>query len=114
MALGWYLLKLCSCGLPVIASTNTGGKDLLELDGSIPSKVKYGGSVCLEYPAGWIIPTRSPETLSSIFQFILENPQALIQKKSAALRLRNENISWNSYASSLCLTYASLLEREAN
>ena len=107
---GMVLAQALCCGLPIISSTNTGGVDLLELDGLSPRKTTFGEHSCLEYSAGWIIPTRSPEILSSIFQYLLENPEVLLHKKSASLHLRNTDISWDSYASALCSTYSSLLD----
>ena len=111
---GMVLAQALCCGLPIISSANTGGKDLLELDGLSPCNTHYGGYSCLEYSAGWIIPIRSPETLASIFHFLLQNPDILARKKSAALRLRKTNISWNSYAVALCSTYSSLLGHATN
>ena len=106
------LAQALCCGLPIIASVNTGGKDLLELDGLSPCTVRFAGIDCIEYSAGWIIPIRSPAVMTSIFEYINENRMVLSEKKDAARLLRNTDLSWESYASSLCSSYLSLLECE--
>jgi len=106
------LAQALCCGLPIIASVNTGGKDLLELDGLSPRTVRFAGIDCVEYSAGWIIPIRSPAVMTSLFEYIHVNQIVLAEKQDAARLLRNSDLSWQSYASSLCSSYMSLLKCE--
>ena len=109
---GMVLAQAICCGIPIIATMNTGGRDLLELDGSQPEEVQYGGYGCLVYPAGWIVPPRAPEALASIFRELLEKPELWINKCTSAIKLRDENVSWDAYASSLCRSYSLLVSDE--
>ena len=109
---GMVLAQALCCGLPIIASVNTGGKDLLELDGLSPRTVRFAGIDCVEYSAGWIIPIRSPAVMTSLFEYIHVNQIVLSEKQDAARLLRNADLSWQSYASSLCSSYMSLLKCE--
>ena len=109
---GMVLAQALCCGLPIIASVNTGGKDLLELDGLSPRIVRFADIDCVEYSAGWIIPIRSRAVMTSIFQYIHVNKMALSEKQDAARQLRNADLSWQTYAASLCSSYKSLLKYE--
>lgn len=109
---GMVLAQAICSGIPIIATMNTGGRDLLELDGSQPEEIQYGGYGCLVYPAGWIVPPRAPEALASIFRELFEKPELWINKCTSAIKLREKNLSWDAYASSLCRSYSLLLSDE--
>ena len=82
------------------------------MDGSQPEESQYGGYECFAYPAGWIVPPRAPEALAAIFRDLVEKPDLWINKRNSAIRLRDKNLSWDTYASSLCRSYSSLLSDE--
>ena len=109
---GMVLAQAIACGIPILATTNTGGRDLLELGGSSPIIHQFEGRKYREYPAGWIIPPREPKILTQIFSLLVTNPELLHQKRFNAMQLRKHDLSWASYAASLRTTYLKLLNFE--
>lgn len=76
--LSMVIPQLMSCGVPVIATTNTGGADIIQ-DGV----------------NGFIIPIRSPEIIKEKIEFLIRNPDILEKIKKAAQSERD--LSWDAY-----------------
>lgn len=77
--LSMVIPQVLSCGVPVIATTNTGGEDLID-DGV----------------NGFIVPIRSPEFIVDRLQLLFQNPAALNSMAAAALS-RSKVGSWTEY-----------------
>lgn len=69
-----------ACGIPVIATTNTGAADLFE-DGS----------------EGFIVPIRSPEAIADRLQRLMDDPVLLRQMSENALRRVQSIGGWREY-----------------
>ena len=77
---GMVLSQAMACGCPVIASTNTGGPDLVT-----------------EGLEGFVVPIRSPEAIAERLQQLADDP-ALRQRMSEAALLRVRTIGgWHEY-----------------
>jgi glycosyltransferase involved in cell wall biosynthesis len=76
--LSMVIPQMMSCGIPVIATTNTGGADLIE-DGV----------------NGFIVPIRSSQKISEKIEFLYRNPESLSSMKEAAKNLKD--FSWDAY-----------------
>lgn len=78
---GMVVPQMMGCGLPVIASTNTAGEDVIE-DGE----------------NGFIVPIRDALAIVDKIQWLHDHPQGLAAMKSAALAgIRQRALSWNDY-----------------
>jgi glycosyltransferase involved in cell wall biosynthesis len=78
---GLVLAQAMACGIPVIASTNTGGEDLL------------GDGV-----EGFIVPAREPGVLRERLQWMLDNPDRCREMAAAALQRVKNLGGWASFA----------------
>jgi glycosyltransferase involved in cell wall biosynthesis len=78
---GLVLAQAMACGVPVIASTNTGGEDLLR-DGV----------------EGFIVPAREPGVLRERLQWMLDNPVRCREMAAAALERVKNLGGWASFA----------------
>ncbi len=78
--LSMVIPQLLSCGVPVIATTNTGGEDV----------VIHGVN-------GFIVPIRNPIALKEKLEYCFGNPQALSEMKEHAMRLSLQNCTWEMY-----------------
>lgn len=86
---GVVIGEAMACGCPVIATTNTGGRDFFE-DGT----------------EGFIVPIRSPQSIADCMQKLAEDP-ALRSRMSAAAAMRVKQVGgWDSYGNS----YATLIK----
>ena len=81
-----------ACGLPVIATVNTGAEDLFT-DGV----------------EGFIVPPRDPEAIRDRLQFLLDNPERLAAMKAAALERVRFLGGWARYAESCREVYRQVL-----
>jgi len=77
---GLVQAQAMACGVPVIASTNTGAQDLFT-DGI----------------EGFIVPIRQAQTLRDKIIWMLDNPKARGEMAAAALRRVSKLGGWNSY-----------------
>ncbi|HFA48637.1 MAG TPA: glycosyltransferase family 1 protein [Bacteroidetes bacterium] len=77
---GMVVPQMLACGVPVISSANTGGKDTIE-----------------EGKNGFIIPIRDPEAIAEKIRLLYGDRSRLEEMKSAALHSKRENLSWDSY-----------------
>lgn len=78
---GMVLFQAMACGLPIIATENTGGPDLVTRNGE----------------EGYIIPIRSVKAIQSKLLYMYNNPK-LLNNMGIKARLRVENgFSWSDY-----------------
>ncbi len=73
-------LQAMACGLPVIATTNTGAEDVIE-----------------EGKEGFIVPIRDPEAIKTKLLFLYENPRVLAEMGQAARKRAQAGSSWSDY-----------------
>ena len=102
-------LQALASGLPLICTTNTGGEDLLQMDGALPKIRLIAGEEVVEYPAGWVIPIHCPHVLHALFLQLNLDRTILAQKQSNALRLRQCGLTWKDYSERTVHTYQDLL-----
>ena len=74
------ILQLLSCGVPVIATTNTGGEDIIQ-----------------DNKTGFIIPIRSTEAIAEKIVFLYNNPVQLQEMKAAAAETSANHFTWDKY-----------------
>jgi alpha-maltose-1-phosphate synthase len=79
--LALVLAQAMACGVPVIASANTGADDLLE-DGV----------------EGFIVPARDPSAISRRLEWMLDNPHGRQRMAAAAQRRVRELGGWDAFA----------------
>lgn len=84
---GLVMTEAMACGVPVIASTNTGGPDVIE-----------------EGRDGFVIPIRSAEALADRISFLADRPALAAEMGNAALR-KSANYSWDSYGARIARLY---------
>ena len=72
--------QLMACGVPVIATTNTGGENIIK-DGI----------------NGYIIPIRSPDTICEKIEVLFNNAEALTTMKKNASESVNNGFTWDDY-----------------
>ncbi|MGO9059415.1 MAG: glycosyltransferase family 4 protein [Candidatus Binataceae bacterium] len=82
-----------ACGLPIIATANTGAEDLF-LDGT----------------AGFIVPIRSPEAIQERLLQLYESPSLREQMAEAALRRVKSLGGWSSYGEQCVAFYEDALK----
>ena len=83
-----------ACGVPVIATTNTGGEDLFT-----------------EGVEGFIIPIRSPELIREKVEWMMDNPELRDQMAQAALKRVSTIDGWNRYGESVEAVYRTMADR---
>ena len=83
-----------ACGVPVIATTNTGAEDLFA-DGV----------------EGFIVPIRSPEAIREKIEWMMDNPALRDQMANAALERVKNLGGWNQYGERVELVYRELAIR---
>ena len=104
--LAYVQAQALACGLPLICTENTGGEDLLRLGSE--GMVSADGRI-REYAAGYVVPIRDPESISSCLNRLYENPEILRKKRAAALRIGLKQLSWRTYATRLTSVYERLI-----
>ena len=78
---GMVVPQMMGCGLPVIASTNTAGEDVIE-----------------EGKNGFIVPIRDPESIAEKLQLLYDNPEKLAEMSAAAAAdIKQRALSWDDY-----------------
>jgi len=83
-----------ACGLPIIATTNTGAEDLFT-DGV----------------EGFIVPIRSPEAIREKIEWMIDNPELRDQMAAAALERVRTLGGWDRYGESVQSVYQQLALR---
>lgn len=91
---GMVQAQAMACGTPVIASTNTGARDLFT-DGV----------------EGFIVPARSADAIRERIEWMLNNPVRQQEMSQAALRRIQTLGGWDDYASRCVRMYESVLHR---
>jgi alpha-maltose-1-phosphate synthase len=91
----YVISQALACGLPLISTTNTGGRDVLGMNGASPYRVNHKID---EYPAGYIIPPCDSEIIASLLTSLASNPDLLKQKQQAALAFPPQTLSWEAYS----------------
>ncbi|MBF2064473.1 MAG: glycosyltransferase family 4 protein [Calothrix sp. C42_A2020_038] len=91
----YVILQAIACGIPLICTTNSGGEDVLRINGASPIKLDNNID---EYPAGYIIPPANSDVIASLLTKLAENSQLLTQKQQQALAYQPQNLSWEQYA----------------
>ena len=101
-------MQALACGLPLICTTNTGGEDLLRLQGS-----ESGGNPLeiQEFPAGFVIPIRRPDAIARCLQRLQNEPLLWERMREAALELASSELSWSAYGERAISHYKSLLQQ---
>lgn len=103
---GYVLAQALACGLPLICTTNTGGEDLLRIQGAEPVKRDLNIE---EYPAGYLVPPRNSDAIASLLQLLASNPDLLKQKQQAALSFQEKDLSWEQYTQRTIKEYQKVL-----
>ena len=78
--LSMVIPQMMSCGVPVIATTNTGGEDVIE-----------------EGKSGFIVPIRSPQAIADKIQLLFEDRDRGLAMKEAASVAGQTQITWDKY-----------------
>ena len=75
---GMVIIQMLASGLPVIATLNTGGRDIIIDDNN-----------------GFNIPIRSPEAIAEKIEYLYYNPEKLELMKESTQNL--SDMSWDAY-----------------
>lgn len=78
--LSMVIPQIMACGVPVIATTNTGGSDIIENDVN-----------------GMIVPIRSADAIATKIDILYNNPAKLAAMKLAASKITSAGITWDNY-----------------
>lgn len=92
---GQVLPQAMACGLPVIATENTGASDVIE-DG-------------LE---GFTIPIRDVAAIKEKILYFYEDPEACYEMGQAAKRKVRQGLTWNDYGDFILKTYTRIVEEK--
>ncbi len=90
--LALVMAQAMACGLPVIATSNTGAEDLFT-DGA----------------QGFIVPIRSPTAIAEKLAYLYENPDAREMMGAAALERVRSISGWDSYGAKMAACYEEAL-----
>lgn len=93
---GMVLIQAAACGLPLIASTNTGGEDLIE-----------------EGRSGFIIPIRDVDALKERLLLLHRNPDRGREMGMAAAARAREGFTWADYGRRTLDNYRRILDARA-
>jgi len=99
---GMVLCQALACGLPLICTTNTGGEDLLGMQGAAPVLEPLD---IKRFPAGFVVPIHSPAAIAWCLRKL---PGLWKQQRQAALQIAQTNLSWNAYGKRAFELYESL------
>lgn len=78
--LSMVIPQMMGCGVPVIATTNTGGMDIIQ-----------GGET------GFIVPIRAPEAIAEKIMYVYNNPEIHAAMKIKAAASVRERFTWDDY-----------------
>ena len=84
-----------ACGLPVIATTNTGAEDIIR-DGK----------------DGFVIPIRDVEKLKEKLIYFYENPEICWKMEESAKQRVSRGFTWDDYGDKIIKLYADILNRK--
>jgi glycosyltransferase involved in cell wall biosynthesis len=91
---GMVIVQAMACGLPVIASENTGGPDLVE-----------------NSKEGFIIPIRDVEKLKEKILYLYEHPKEQARMGEAAKAKVSEGFTWDDYGDRMVAEYSRILQK---
>lgn len=91
---GMVIIQAMACGLPVIASENTGGPDIVD-DGK----------------EGFIIPIRSVEKLKEKLTYMYEHPEERARMGEAAKARVSQGFTWDDYGDNMVAAYSRILQK---
>lgn len=104
---GMVMSQALACGLPIIATTHTGARHLLELSRHHPpTPIEHG---ILQYPAGFLIPPRSPQAIAHCLRLLASQPGLLTSQQQAVSEIPLHQLDWDSYIQRCIHTYKQLL-----
>jgi glycosyltransferase involved in cell wall biosynthesis len=83
-----------ACGVPIVATTNTGAEDLF-IDGA----------------EGFIVPIRDPEAIREKLEWMLDNPELRDQMAAAAIERVKSLGGWDKYGECVESVYKVLTSR---
>lgn len=101
-------MQALACGLPLICTTNTGGEDLLRLQGGEGLEQPAG---VLEFAAGFLVPIHCPGAIAWCLRRLALEPGLWERQRQAALELATTALSWEAYGERAIQHYQQLLER---
>lgn len=101
-------MQALACGLPLICTTNTGGEDLLRIQGS---RGKDNDHDIQQFPAGFVIPIHRPDAIARCLQRLYNEPLLWERMREAALELASSKLSWNDYGERAISHYKNLLQQ---
>ncbi len=90
---GMVIIQAMACGLPVIATTNTGGPDIIE-----------------EGESGFVIPIRDTEALKEKLTCLYENPDIYRQMGQSAKKRVSSGFTWDDYGEKIIKEYERILK----
>lgn len=106
---GLVLAQALACGLPIIATTNTGAEDLLTM--SEGEALQLGDDI-LQYPAGFIVPIRRPDCIAFCIRKLQQNPELLTAMRAQALQIATKEFGWSHRAAEQLQHYERLLNQK--
>jgi glycosyltransferase involved in cell wall biosynthesis len=89
---GMVIIQAMACGLPVIATENTGGPDVVE-----------------NGKQGFIIPIRSVEALKEKISYLYENQGLCLEMGRSAKEKVSSGFTWNDYGDKMVKAYEKIL-----
>jgi starch synthase len=96
-------VQALACGLPVVCTQNTGGEDLLRLGNEEGCPRELG---VMEFPAGFVVPIRSPDAIAWCLRHLATNPGVWKSKRQAALSIARSSLSWDHYGDRAIARYS--------
>ena len=106
---GMVLAQALACGVPIISTTNTGGEDLLRMQGS---KSEGDQLDIQQFPAGFVVPIHRPDALARCMQRLQNEPLLWERMREAALELASSELSWSAYGDRAISHYKKLLAQQ--
>ncbi len=102
-------MQALASGLPIVCTKNSGGEDLLRLDGEEPQNGKNGVEI---FKAGYVVPIHSPEAIAWCLRQLAKVPGEWERKREAALCLAKRELSWSAYGERAVESYKRLLGKQ--
>jgi glycosyltransferase involved in cell wall biosynthesis len=88
---GLVLMEAQACGLPVIATENTGGPDIIDNGRN-----------------GYLVPIRSPQMIAEKFVELHSNPALVASMRENALKMAQDVKGWDGFSHAMVARYAEL------
>jgi glycosyltransferase involved in cell wall biosynthesis len=91
---GMVIIQAMACGLPIIASENTGGPDIIR-----------------EGEDGFIVPIRDPQALGKKIKYLYDHPEARAKMGASAAERVSQGFTWQDYGRRMMAEYQRILQR---